>query len=49
MKTAIKGENDEFLVISLKHLRVLSRLANPPETQKLWAITHENDHKTRKR
>src|SRR3954465_13620431 len=41
MKTAIKRENGEFLVISLKHVRVLSRHANPAETQKLWAITHE--------
>ena len=49
MKTAIKRENGEFLIISLKHVRVLSRHANPAETQKLWAITHENDHKTRKR
>src|SRR4051812_8226340 len=47
MKTAIKREKGEFLVISLKHVRVLSRHANPAETQKLWAITHENDHKTR--
>jgi hypothetical protein len=22
---------------------------NPPRNQKLWAITHENDHKTLKR
>ena len=49
LETAIKRENGEFLVISLKHVRVLSRHANPAETQKLWAITHENDHKTRKR
>src|SRR3954468_20662697 len=49
MKTAIKRENCEFLVISLKNVKVLSRHANPAETQKLWAITHENDHKTRKR
>src|SRR3954467_3992323 len=49
MKTAIKCKNGEFLVISLKHIRVLLRHANPAETQKLWAITHENDHKTRKR
>src|SRR3954452_21366794 len=49
MKTAIKRENSEDLVISLKHVRVLSRQANSAETQKLWAITHENDHKTRKR
>src|SRR3954465_11389703 len=45
MKTAIKRENGEFLVISLKHVRVLSRHENPAETQKLWAITHENDLK----
>ena len=49
MKTAIKHENSEFLVISLKHVTVLSRHANPAKTQKLWAITDENDHKTRKR
>ena len=48
MKTAIKRENGEFLVISLKHVSVLSRHANPAETQKLWAITHENDHKHEK-
>src|SRR4051812_14938394 len=49
MKTAIKRENGEFLVISLKHVRGLSRHANPAETQKPWAITHENGHKTRER
>src|SRR4051812_6613198 len=88
MKTAIKRENGEFLVITLKHVRVLSRHANPVETQKLlqflmkmtikhendeflgialkhvpglkvfvnrpripklWAIAHENGHKTRER
>jgi hypothetical protein len=38
MKTAIKRENDEFLVISLKHSRVPMRHANPLGTQKLWAI-----------
>src|SRR3954464_6750780 len=48
MKTAIKRENGEILVISLKHVRVLSRHANPAETKKLWAIAHmtikhEND------
>ena len=42
-----KNENDEFLVISLKHVRVLTRHANPPGTQKLWAIARENSHKTR--
>jgi len=48
MKMAIKHEYDEFLVISIKHVRVLNRHANPPRTKKLWAITPENDHKTRK-
>ena len=49
MKTAIKQENYEFLVIYLKHVRVLPRHANPTGTQKPWAMTHENDHKTQKR
>ena len=49
MKAVVKCENDEFLVISLKHVRVLTRYANPPRTQKLWAklmkmtIKQEND------
>src|SRR3954469_24330377 len=42
---AIKRENDDFLVISLKHISVLTRHANPPGSQKLQAITHENDQK----
>ena len=41
MKTSIKCENDEFLVISLKYLMVLTRHVNPLGTQKVWAITHE--------
>jgi hypothetical protein len=49
MKITIKCENGEFLVISLKHVRVLTRHENPPGTQKLWAITHENDQKIGKR
>src|SRR3954470_18222983 len=49
IKTVLKHENDEFLLICHKHVRVLTRHANPPGTQKLWAITHENGHKTRKR
>src|SRR5215216_6615162 len=48
MKTAIKRESGEFPVISLKNVTVLSRHANPAETQKLWAITHENGHKHEK-
>ena len=42
MKTAIKRENDEFLVISIKRVMGLIGLANPLGTQKLWEITHEN-------
>src|SRR3954468_18937434 len=40
MKTAIKRENDKFLVISLQHVSGLTGLANPLGTQKLWKITH---------
>jgi hypothetical protein len=49
MKAVVKCENDEFLVISLKHVRVLMRHANTPRTQKIWAklmkmtIKQEND------
>src|SRR4051812_9540827 len=49
MKMTIKHENDEFLVMTLKHVRAFTRHANPPRTQKLWAklikmtIKHEND------
>ena len=49
MKTAIKRENDEFLVISIKHVMGLTGLANQLGTQKQWEITHENGQKTRKR
>src|SRR4051812_38244881 len=45
MKMTIKHENDEFLVIYLKHVTGLTGLANPTTTQKLWAITHKNGHK----
>jgi hypothetical protein len=41
MKMAIKHENGEILVIPLKPV---NRLGSP----KLWAIAHENGHKTRK-
>ena len=47
MNIAIKYENDEFLGITLKH--VLKVALNSPRTIKLWAIAHENGHKTRKR
>ena len=49
MTTVIKRENDEFLVISIKHVTGLTGLANPLGTQKQWEITHENGQKTRKR
>src|SRR3954468_20616899 len=49
MKTVIKRENDEFLVISIKHVAGLIGLANPLGTQKQWEITHEKGQKTRKR
>jgi hypothetical protein len=39
---AIKRETDECLVMTLKHV---NRLGTP----KLWAIAHENGHKTRER
>ena len=35
MKTAIKRENDECLVMTLKHVNFLG-------TPKLWGIAHEN-------
>src|SRR3954462_15261130 len=49
MKTAIKRENGEFLVISFQHVSGRKVTVNRPRTPKLWAIAHENGHKTRKR
>ena len=49
MKTAIKRENDKFLVIYLKHVLGLTVVLNRLRTPKPWAIAHENGHKTRKR
>ena len=46
---AIKRENDEFLVINLKHVSGLMVVVNRRRTPKLWAIDHENVHKERKR
>jgi hypothetical protein len=48
MKMTIKHENDEFLVIPLKHVSGLEVAVNLPRTIKLWAIAHENSHNTRK-
>ena len=41
MKTAIKHENNEFLVITLKHVSSITVVINRPRTPKLWAIAHE--------
>ena len=41
MKTTIIRENDDCLVMTLKHVNHLG-------TAKLLAIAHENGHKTRK-
>src|SRR3954469_3112773 len=48
MKMAIKRKNDEFLVITLKHVSGLMGHANPPRTSKLREIAYENGHKTQK-
>jgi hypothetical protein len=45
MKTALKLQNYEFLVMPLKHVLSVMGLVNHPETPKLWAIAHENGHK----
>src|SRR4051812_25732305 len=47
MKTVIKRKNDEFLVISMKHVTGLTGLANTLGTQKQWEITHENGQNTK--
>ena len=44
MKMAIKRENDEFLVVTLKHVSGLRVIRNLFETIKLWAIAHEDGH-----
>src|SRR3954466_2993009 len=49
MKTVIKQENDEFMVISFQHVSGRKVTVNRPRTPKLWAIAHENGHKTRER
>ena len=46
---ALKRENDEFSALTLKPVSGPIYLGNRPKTPKLWAITHENDLKTRKR
>ena len=46
MNTTIKHENDDFLVIPLKHVSGITSHANRPGSQKIWAIAHENGHKS---
>ena len=48
MRTAIKRENDEFLVIAFQHVSGRKVIVNRPRTPKQWAVAHENGHKTRK-
>ena len=45
-KMAIKRKNDEFLVITLKHVSGLMVHANPHGTSNLREIAYENGHKT---
>jgi hypothetical protein len=44
MKTALKCKNDEFFVMSLKHVLSVMGLVNHLGTPKLWSIAHENGH-----
>jgi hypothetical protein len=43
-----KRKNDEFLVMSLKHVLSVMGLVNHPRTPKLCAIAHENGTKNAK-
>jgi fatty-acid desaturase len=49
MKTALKGKNDEFLVMPLKHVLSIMGLVNHPGNPKMWATGHEKQPKTQKR
>jgi hypothetical protein len=40
-----KRQNNEFLVMPLKHLLSVMGLVNHLGTRKLWAIAHENRYK----
>src|SRR3954447_19702437 len=48
MKTTIKHENDEFFAYLSNMYRVLRAMQIALEPEKIWAIAHENGHKTRK-
>ena len=49
MKMALKHENEKFSALTIKPVSGPIDLGNRPKTLKPWAITHENDLKTRKR
>src|SRR5215216_3659639 len=41
MKTTLNHKNDEFLVITLKHILGPTIVVNPPRTPNLWAISQK--------
>ena len=45
MITTLKGENDKFSAMTLKHVSGPMGLGNRPRCPKLWAIANENDSK----
>jgi hypothetical protein len=45
MKMALKRQNDEFLVMSLKHVLSVMGVVDHPRTPKCRAIAHENGYK----
>ena len=49
MKMALKRENDKFPAMTFKPVSGPIGFGNRPRRPKLWAITHENSPKTRKR
>ena len=49
MKIAQKRENDKFSAMTRKPISGPMGLGNHPRSPKLWAITNENNPKTRKR
>jgi hypothetical protein len=42
---ALKHKNDEFLVMSLKHILSVMDLVSHPGIPILWAVAHENGHR----
>ena len=49
MKLALKRENEKILAMNLKQVSGPIGLGNRPRIPKLWAMTHENNPKMRKR